>query len=366
MSTATHNTVNIAIRRRNPLLPRQADGYDNELHGWDDPLAMDGNPWADEDRLDSYTIIGRNKKFAIPPAADTWHDSHAAIELAALPKSGVWVPWWVSRIARHPARAVFLSWLLHLFDAGAPKNEKYAPLCRSRAIDENGNRWWRTTRRRIVAETLLEESAADRARVWLEKHGLIFCDSSSSGLSLRPSAKSLMEGYFSLTKDAEVEDELKIHGGDIGWFGSHTQQRVKETSKGVFVHDALMILCDHKPGPALLLADTLYWHNLNKTGESRARITRRGKLWVARSRRCLSENIGGDPDALAGYVQWLADRGYLVAEPKRWMFQRKRDHGRPTLHLRPCPRLIGEALTSRKAEIERVIQLKQTFLSPTS
>ncbi len=274
MSTETLSTVNIAIQRRKPLLPRQADVYDNELHGWDDPLALDGTPWADEDRLDSCTIIDRNAKVAIPSATDTWHDSHAALELAALPKSGVWVPWWISKITRHPARALFLSWLLHLFDACVPKNDKDAPLCRARAIDQDGHRWWQTTRRQIVAETLLAEKAADRARSWLEQHDLIFCDSNQRGLFLRPVAKSLMEGYYSLTGDVEVEDELKNLTDEVGWFGCHTQRRAKLSANGVFVHDALLIICDHKPGPALVLADTLYWHSLNKTGQSRARITR--------------------------------------------------------------------------------------------
>ena len=365
MSTATHSTVNIAPRRKR-LLPRKPDDYDNELHGWDDPIAVDDYPWADEDCLDSYTIFKQNAKYAVPPAADTWHDSPAATQLAAMSKCGVWIPQWIATLAQHPARAFLLSWLLSLFEAGVPKNKKDVPLCRARAIDENGNRWWRTTRRRIVAETLLEESAADRARVWLEKHNLIFCDSSNSGLFLQPSAKSLMEGYYRLTDDAEVEDELKNLSGEVGWFGCHTQQRAKLASKGVFVHDALLILCDHKPGPALVLADALYWHSLNKEGESRARITRHGKLWVARSQRDFSNSIGGDRAALAGYVQWLTDRGYLVVEPTRWAFDRKRDYGRPTLHLRPCPRRIGEALTSRQAEIVRAIQLKQSFLSPTS
>lgn len=124
---------------------------------------------------------------------------------------------------------------------------------------------------------------------------------------------------------------------------------------------ALMILCDREPGPAMVLAHVLYCFGINNRGQSRARITRREKLWLAASLRQLREHPGGDVSAIARYVHWLTDRGYLESEPNRWCYKKGRDHGRPTLHVRPRPKALGKKLKRRRKEILKAIGLKNNF-----
>ena len=132
-------------------------------------------------------------------------------------------------------------------------------------------------------------------------------------------------------------------------------------TKGTFIHDALMILCDHQPGPALVLAQVLFWFGINNEGRSRARITRRGKLWIAKSLRHFRAELGGDANAIAGYVRWLTERGYLESEPNRWCYKQGRDRGRPTLHVRPRPKAIEKELKRRRKEIRKAIELKNNY-----
>jgi hypothetical protein len=343
--------------------PRKPEDYDNRDYA-PRHKAREGNvARTAEDSLDSYAIIRRNKKYAIPPAEDTWHDSGAAKQLAALPKSGMWVPAWVACVAKHPARAFVLSWVLRCFEEKVQNGDKVNPQCRAQALDEQGRHWWITTRARIAEETLLDTFSADRARKALSRYGLIEVISQNQRLRVRPLTRRLGEGYIHATAGATmsgaIADELKHAEGDIDWFGSRTRIAVESDRAGTRVHDALMVLCDYEPGPALVLAHALYWHGLNDEEESRARITRCNRLWIACSQRELSRFIGGHPAALSGYVRRLAEKGYIVAEPNRWVYKFDRDRGRPTLHLRPCPERIGRALEHRKAEIHRAIERKK-------
>lgn len=351
--------------RSRQLSPRRPDPYDNEIHGRDRP-----SDWAEfstdpDDWRDSYAIVRDNETYDIPPAVDRWFESDAARRLAELPKHQRWVPVWVARAAGHPARAILLSWLLSLFSEGRGADDNGKTVCRARAIDLTGTRWWRTTRRQLLEETLLEEAAADRARYALVKRRLIECDSRSDGLLVRPLLRGLAEEFHRLTEDDEVLDELKHLTAQEEWFGSHTRVRAEAALHGTAVHDVIMIICEHHPGPALVLSHVLHWHGLTSDGKSRARITRQGQLWMARSGRQLALNPGGDAAAMARHVRWLAQHSLVVAEPRRWRWLSARDRGRPTLHLRPDPHGIAAALTCRAKEIDQWIARRSAHLKPT-
>jgi hypothetical protein len=208
---------------------------------------------------------------------------------------------------------------------------------------------------------MLSVHAGDRARKALVRMGLIEVSESDSGLIIRPNGRALIEAYYSLTKDPKVEDELKHMCEKQQWLGSQTREAAEQNAIGTHIDDALMILCDGKPGPALVLAQVLFWFGINKEGRSRARIIRDGKLWVALSLRQLRAQLGGDANAIAGYVRWLTERGYLESEPNRWCYKQGRDRGRPTLHVRPRPAAIEKELKRRKKEILTAIELKNNF-----
>jgi hypothetical protein len=351
--------------RLRDIRPRRPPPYENEIHGRDHRTHQAILSWSEEDRQDSRAIAEANRNVAVLTAKDSWVGSEAESILAALPKSGTWVPTWIARVSGHPARAILLSWILDLFNDGQECDEKGNRLCRARAIDDAGRRWWRATRRRVVEETLLDAAAADRARHSLVKHGFIQVDSSSAGLLIRPCAEKLAQEYYRLTQDPEVLDELRHFSDHIEWFGSHTRTRATQPGvAGNEVHDALMILCERRPGPALVLAHILHWHGASESGNFRARVLRRGNLWMARSWRQLQANPGGDAASLAGCIDWLSERAFVVAEKDRWRWLSGRDHGRPTLHVRPNPAAIATSLKQRTDEILRVIQRKRQYLSP--
>ena len=351
-STADFEACLPRLRR---IRPRRPDPYDNEIHGRD---PGDGIVRSADDWQDSRVIAFENRHYDCPPASDRWFESEAANLLAQLPRSRLWVPVWVAQSTGHPARTILLSWLLQLFSEGRKADDNGNRLCRARAIDPSGSRWWQTTRNLIARETLLDIAAADRARHSLVKGGFIESVSRPGGLLLRPLVRGLAKAYWELTDDTEVLDELKHLSAEAEWFGSHTRVRTAIATDGTALDDAVMVICDRRPGPALVLSNVLYWHGRNVDGRSRARITRNGHLWIARSWRQLSANPGGDPGAMARYVRWLSDKAFLIAESRRWRWQSSRDRGRPTLHLRPNCEGIINALNRRWEEIKHLVDRK--------
>ena len=355
----------VAVQRRN-IKPRTPDPYDNEQHGYDrigDVARLATSP---EDFLDSYALALRHKQLAVPPASNPWFQTDAARKLAEMPKHKVWVPTWVTLAAGHPARATLLSWLLSCFSACKESDQDGLPLCRARCLDESERRWWRATRKQIVDETLLDDAAADRARRALVRHGFIEVISQSRGLLLRPLFRPVAEAFYKRSGDDEVLDELKNVPDDFEWFGSHSRVRSELARHGTELDAALMIICERRPGPALVLAHVLYWHGQSADGRSRARVLRDSHLWIARSQRQLASNPGGDPSAMSRYVQWLSDHSLLVAESRRWRWLSARDQGQPTLHLRPNPSGIEAALARHAAEINAVnSHARNGSVSPT-
>ncbi|MGE3407585.1 MAG: hypothetical protein AB7I37_12270 [Pirellulales bacterium] len=349
------------VIRRN-IRPRLPIAYVSEIDGWDDP-AIDIGVGEDGDQIDSEAIISLNKSLPIPNATDSWIGSAAEAQLARFIRSGTWVPAWIAKVAGHPARAFVLSWLLERFGDSLTKDEDGISLPRARAQDDDGRLWWIATRQEIANATLLDFYSADRARRTLQRRELIDVEKRPNRLALRPNGRELSNAFVKLTKETSVVEHLKYNQANFEWVGSVACARSKD-SIGTWVHDAIMVICDRKPGPALLLSHVLYWHSLSRDKRSRARITRNNKLWIARSRRELADNPGGDQTALSKAVECLAKKGFVEAENDRWCYKRYRDRKQPTLHLRPCPAQIGVALSAHHNEIILAISEKRNWCTP--
>lgn len=317
------------------------------------PRVRDAN-WEthllDEDDRESRIIIKHNKGKSLDElqVIEAWHGSAAQQLLAEFPRYGLWIHTWLAKITKHPSRARVLAWLLRKFD-GNKKGQ-----CHARNVDENGLRWWLASISTISKESLLHEGAVERAIRWLSTGAtpLIFRESAGrDGTRLRPNAIPLLQAYLNVSKDPDAISELENAGPQLQWWDC--MSRVKATAQGipgVRVHDALTVICDCHAGQAALLATILHWHSVvKKTGLTRARITRGGYLWIAKSGRQLMQELGHSPQAIDGWRRALADKGYITFD--YWLHDRRRDYGQPTLHLRPNPAVIEQALANRKDDI---------------
>lgn len=289
----------------------------------------------------------RNKTLAELSAKDTWETSAAQEKLNSL-SVGLWIPAWVARVTAHPTRARILAWLLDRFDDINSEINR----CRAYLTDESGDHWWPTSMAKIAIDTILGHKVEGSIRQ-LHKAGLIeLVSQGSAGTLIRPLGKALILAYYKATSDEAAHDELKLADDGLQWHESSTHRRIWSTPcAGVRVSDAIMVICDRKPGPAALLSHIIYWHS-----KERSRITRNGQLWCAKSTRNLATETGYSRGALDKWCKSLCVRGFLARD--YWVWDRRTDYNQKTLHLRPVPCAIEQALIDHECDIQQSLSQK--------
>ncbi|HBN75501.1 MAG TPA: hypothetical protein DD473_06725 [Planctomycetaceae bacterium] len=298
---------------------------------------------------DSKTIWyqNRNKSLLKMGVKDAWEGSQADATLKTLP-SYLWMPAWVSQVAGHPTRARILCWLLDRFDNIDANNKQ----CRAYNTDESGDRWWRTSFNKI-ANAIILNGKVDSSLQTLVKQGLIETNTDGRpGTLIRPLGKPLIYAYQKISHDDSALSELKLADDDLQWHESITKCKIwGNVEQGVRVYDAIMVICDRHPGQAALLSNILYWHS-----QGRSRISRRGFLWCCKSLNVLAEETGYNRKSLAEWAKQLHQRGFI--ECRYWVWNRRRDKGQKTLHLRPIPNTIHKALVDHEWDIQSALSHK--------
>jgi len=308
-----------------------------------DPEIRFGSP-------DSRTIwlANRDKPLSKLKVADAWEESNAE-KLLNQYQDYLWLSAWLARVTKHPTRARLMAWLLGRFESINADSQH----CRAYLMDEAGDRWWSTSMARIAKATLVRGDVTGPIHQ-LEKLGLIEVHSRGrKGSLIRPLGKPMIRAYFAVSGDKAAEDELKQADDYLQWHESSTRKRIWGAGMpGVAVPDALMVICDHQPGPAALLAHVIYWHS-----NGRARIVRNGHLWCAKSTHtALPRETGYSRGAIETWCEKLVERGFLATG--HWILDRRQDMGRPTLHLRPVTTAIEKALIAHEWDIQLAISNK--------
>jgi hypothetical protein len=358
------------------------------------------------DVRDSYEIIRQNKGKTLE-TKDAWHECPAYQLLnSESQNTGIWIPQWVGRTLRNSRQARLLSWILWWFDdEGSRSNlagrgdEKIVAnreigLCRARYF-AGQRRWLCSSFRQLARETTMSPSTAHRNLFALKDLHLIDVAKYTSGpLLVSPMARPLAEAYYCDSGDEELRREFERGGnfwnkemewmskdkwrqksvhparrcdGRPGWFETETRVRSMNRGsysidrwgrnipvcRGTFVTDWVMVACERKPVPAWVLSQILWWFGLDQQGLTRARITRNGYLWIAKSHRQLSKELGIDHKLVRDHLDYLIDdRSFLARE--LWPFNRCHCRGKTTLHLRPLSERLSEVFLDIEDEVRDI------------
>lgn len=349
-----------------------------------------------EDQSDSYEIIRRNRGKELD-TKDAWHKSMAYSELGPEQNhTGIWIPQWVGRSIHNARLARLFSWILWWFDDEGTRSQMADRGCervslandggpaRARYFDKQRRRWLMASCRKLAHDVLMPRSTVARNLTELQERRLIEIQDGKMGRMLvRPRAVAVARAYYKVTNDRVALEEFgppsyayaqkleRWNNGELqyepGWYESATREKAMNRYRygrdgqkaviciGTFVTDHIMLACQRKPGPAWVLSQILWWFSVDGGGLTRARITRRGYLWIAKSPRQLSQELGLDRKRVKDHLDYLIeDRGFLVRE--FWPFKSRQSRGQKTLHLRPNPDRILEAIEEVSDEAFRISQ----------